>query len=116
MSEVLFQWAEEYFDPTGVRLNDRINRKVLIDSFLEYAGGPAGHGVTRTNFKQKIIAYCKFKGYDFNINRPNAEKTYYSDWKPLHPDESFIGDDDKSGGVEYFTVYSPEYEKTKKPF
>lgn len=116
MSEVLFQWAEEYFDPTGIRLNERLNRKVLIDSFLEYAGGPAGHGVTRTNFKQKIIAYCKFKGYDFNINRPNSEKTYYSDWKPLHPDESFIGDDDKSGGVEYFTVYSPEYEKTKKPF
>ena len=116
MSEVLYQWAEEYFDPSGSHLNDRIKRADLVASFFEYAGGPAGHGVTRTNFKGKIQAYCKFKGYDFNIDRPNAEKLYYSDWKPLHPDESFIGSDDKSGGAEYFKVFSPAKEKELKPF
>lgn len=116
MSEVLYQWAEEYFDPSGSHLNERIKRADLVASFFEYAGGPAGHGVTRTNFKGKIQAYCKFKGYDFNIDRPNAEKAYYSDWKPLHPEESFIGSDDKSGGAEYFKVYSPAKEKELKPF
>lgn len=116
MSEVLYQWAEEYFDPSGSHLNDRIKRADLVASFFEYAGGPAGHGVTRTNFKGKIQAYCKFKGYDFNIDRPNAEKVYYSDWKPLHPEESFIGSDDKSGGAEYFKVFSPAKEKESKPF
>ena len=116
MSEVLYQWAEEYFDPSGSHLNERIKRADLVASFFEYAGGPAGHGVTRTNFKGKIQAYCKFKGYDFNIDRPNAEKVYYSDWKPLHPEESFIGSDDKSGGAEYFKVFSPAKEKESKPF
>ena len=116
MSEVLYQWAEEYFDPSGSHLNDRIKRADLVASFFEYAGGPAGHGVTRTNFKGKIQAYCKFKGYDFNIGRPNAEKMFYSDWKPLHPDESFIGTDDKSGGAEYFKVFSQAKENELKPF
>jgi len=116
MSEVLYQWAEEYFDPSGSHLNERIKRADLVQSFFEFAGGPNGHGVTRTNFKGKIQAYCKFKGYDFNTNRPNAEKMYYSDWKPLHPDESFIGDDDKSGGAEYFQVFTPAKEKELKPF
>lgn len=116
MSEVLYQWAEEYFDPSGTHLNERIRRADLVTSFFEYAGGPAGHGVTRTNFKGKIQAYCKFKGYDFNIDRPNADKVYYTDWKPSHPDESFIGTDDKSGGAEYFKVYSPAKEQEIKPF
>ncbi|WP_289756984.1 hypothetical protein [Muribaculum intestinale] len=116
MSEVLYQWAEEYFDPSGTHLNDRIKRADLVASFFEYAGGPAGHGVTRTNFKGKIQAYCKFKGYDFNIDRPNSDKAYYSDWKRTHPDESFIGSDDKAGGAEYFKVYSPVKEKELKPF
>lgn len=116
MSEVLFQWAEEYFDPSGPHLNERIKRSDLVTAFFEYAGGPHGHGVTRTNFKNKIIAYCKFRRYDFNIDRPNADKSYYTDWKPLHPDETFVGGDDKSGGVEYFKVFSSAKEKEIKPF
>lgn len=120
MSEVLLQWAEEYFDPTGTHLNERISRKELWASFLEAAGGMQGHSVTRTNFKNKIISYCKYKGYDFNINQPQGRNTssqaFYSDWKPSHPEESFVGDDDKSGGVEYFTVFSPEKIKETKPF
>ena len=120
MSEVLYQWAEEYFDPTGDKLNTRLVRKELFLAFIEFAGGPNGHGVTRTNFKNKIIAYCKFKGYDFNINQPvdkKAEaKEFYSDWKRTHRDETFIGDEDKSGGVEYFTIYSAAKDKGSRPF
>ena len=116
MSEILYQWAEEYFDPTGTHLNDRIKRQDLINAFYEYAGGTSGHGVTRSNFKQKVQAYCKFKGYDFNTNKPNAQGAWYSDWKKTHSDETFIGIDDKSGGAEYFTVYSPDKEAELKPF
>ena len=120
MSEVLLQWAEEYFEPTGDHLNQRLIRKELFASFLEYAGGMQGHGVTRTNFKIKMIAYCRYKGYDFNHNRPidnkSDSKVFYSDWKKSHPDESFIGDEDKSGGVEYFTIYSAEKYKAEHPF
>lgn len=120
MSEVLLQWAEEYFDPSGDHLNQRIVRREMFISFLEYAGGPNGHGVTRTNFKKKIIAYCRYKGYDFNINKPIEVapdiKHYYKEWKAAHPEESFIGDDDKSASVEYFTVYSPDKHKEDKPF
>lgn len=120
MSEALLQWAEEYFDPTGPHLNQRIARKELWLAFLEGVGGLQGHGVTRTNFKIKIIAYCKYKGYDFNYNQPIDKKAdskiYYSDWKPSHPDESFIGDEDKSGGTEYFTIYSAEKYKAEHPF
>lgn len=115
MSEVLYQWAEEYFDPSGTRLNERISRKVVLDAFLEYAG-TTGHNVTRSNFKKKIESYCKFKGYDFNVNKTDKNGQIYSSWKPLHPTESFLGESDKSGGVEYFTVYSPEKEQELKPF
>lgn len=120
MSEVFIQWAEEYYDPSGPHLNARIPRKELFASFLEYAGGPSGHSVTRSNIKKKVQAYCKYKGYDFNIDRPMEiapdVKYYYADWKSEHEYESFIGDDDKAASVEYFTVYSRDKAKADKPF
>ncbi len=116
MGETFLAWAEEYFDPTGANLNERRERKEMWNAFLEYAGGMNGHGITRTNFRRKVESYCKFKGYDFNIAKPNDENVCYADWKPLHPEETFLGGDDKSGGKEYMTVYSPELEKTKRPF
>ncbi len=109
MSESLYQWAEEYFDPSGDKLNARLRRSDVLQSFFEYAG-TQGHGVTRTNFRKKIEAYCKFKGYDLNINKPITEhgnRVTYNDWKPINPDKSYIGEADKSGGIEYFTIYSP---------
>ena len=115
MSEVLYQWAEEYFDPSGTHLNERLSRKELYNAFIEYAG-TTGHGVTRSGFRKKIEAYCKFKGYDFNINIPNKLGQCYNDWKPTHQSESFIGDSDKSGGLEYFTIYSSTKEQELKPF
>lgn len=116
MGETFLAWAEEYFDPTGANLNERRERKEMWNAFLEYAGGMNGHGITRTNFRRKVESYCKFKRYDFNIAKPNDENVCYADWKPLHPEETFLGGDDKSGGKEYMTVYSPELEKIKRPF
>lgn len=125
MSETLLQWAEEYFDPTGSHINNRIPRKELFDSFREYAGGLQGHGVTSSNFKNKMKDFCKYKGYDFNrdkpIDKPNGGKIYYSDWKPAHEDESYLGGDDKSNSCEYFTIsiysYGPIPQNTEEdPF
>lgn len=125
MSEVLLQWAEEYFDPTGPNINTRIKRLDMFKNFLEYAGGPQGHGVTSSNFKNKIKDFCKYKGYDFNrdkpIDKPNGGKIFFSDWKPKHEDESYLGGDDKSNSKEYFTISQyvremPEVKNEEAPF
>lgn len=121
MSETLLQWAEEYFDPSGPNLNRRLARnKELWPAFCDFAGNPAQCGVTRSNFKRKIQAFCKYKGYDFNPDKPITLspdlKMYYADWKKAHPDESYIGDDDKSASNEYFTVFSPDKCSQDKPF
>lgn len=129
MSEVLLQWADEYFDPTGPNFGQRKSRnKELWPAFLEFAGGLQGHGVTRSNFKEKIKDFCKYKGYDFNrdrpVEKPNGGKVFFSDWKPQNPDKSYIGGDDKSNGNEYFTITSTKFglplasetEEDKDPF
>lgn len=120
MSEVFLQWAEEFYDPSGSHLNARLNRKDLFMSFLDYAGGPNGHGVTTSNFKKRLQAFCKYKDYDFNIEKPIEiapdVKVYYNEWKKSHPDEPYIGGDDKSNSQEYCTVYSAEKYKADHPF
>ncbi len=104
MSEVFFQWAEEYYDPTGEHLNIRENRYDILKNFLAYAGD-SRHGVTQSNISKRIHAYCKFKGYAFNPDKQDKAGRYFSDWSPSSPDETFIGGMDKSGGKEYFTVF-----------
>lgn len=107
MSEVFYQWAEEYYDPTGEHLNAREFRNDILKDFLSYAGD-ARHGVTQSNISKRIHAYCKFKGYAFNPDKQDKQGRYYSDWVPTAPEDVFIGGLDKSGGKEYFTVYSSE--------
>lgn len=114
MGETFLSWAEEYYDPTGDNLNERMVRKEIWTSFLEYAGGMSGHGITRSNIRRKIELYCKYKGYDLNIERPNDKGICYADWKPDHEDESFFGVADKAGGKEYITVYSPVADNAKQ--
>ena len=40
------------------------------------------------------------------MNKANKAGMVFGDWCKVHPDESFIGESDKSGGVEYFSVFS----------
>ena len=115
MSEVLFQWAEEYYDPSGPHLNATEKKAEILAAFFECAG-KTGHGVTSSNFSRKIKAYCRFKGYDFNPNQPNEQGQFYADWKPTHQSESFIGTAHKSGGAEYYTIFSPDKQKEIQPF
>lgn len=107
MSETFLQWADEYYDQSGPHLNERELRNDVFISFLEFAG-TSGHGVTRSNILKRIQAFCKFKGYDLNINKPNGKGQFYVEWKKTNPDDSFIGINDKSGGKEFFTVYSSD--------
>ena len=108
MSEILLQWADEYFDPSGTNINSRISKKLMFDNFVTYAGGSQGHGVNSSNFKRRMKDFCKYKGYDFNpakpIDKPNGGKVFFSDWKPKHPGESFIGGDDKANSCEFITI------------
>ena len=72
-------------------------------------------GVTPSNFRTKVVLYCDFKGYHFNVSRPNKSGISFRDWIEDHPGEAFVGEADKSGGVEYFGVFSLDFAK-KQPF
>lgn len=115
MSEVMYQWAEEYFDPSGTKLNERLCKQDVYNDFLSIAGDPRYHGVTPSGFTRKLQYYCRFKGYDFNPTKNNEAGMCYADWKPAHPSESFIGEPDKSNGKIYITVHCPDAEHPK-PF
>lgn len=115
MGEGFFQWAEEYFDPSGSKLNERVPRKEMYQAFVDNIGH-GGHSVSPTGFRRKLESFCKFKGYDLNIRSKDKSGRSYVDWRKKNKSESFIGLADKSGGAEYFTVYSPDEENNLKPF
>ncbi len=117
MSELFFQWAEEYFDPTGPNINERRNRREMFNSVLDFATGTANHGISNSNFRKRLEYYCRFKGYDLNVTKPEKNSGLpYNEWKPQNPDKIYVGKDDKTNGQEFYTVYSPEKEKQMKPF
>ena len=114
MGEAFFQWAEIYFDESSDKLNERIARKVMYDAYHS-AFPDSKFGVTPSNFRTKLVYYCQFKGLHFNISRPNKDGISFSDFKHSTPGESFVGLADKSGGVEFFSVFSPAVAE-KQPF
>lgn len=104
MSESIYQWAEVYFDASNHILNDRTPRKTMFDEF-KGSFPDSKSGISQANFKTKLKYYCQFKGYHFNPNKLNKEGKSFRSWVVNHPGESFIGEDDKSGGVEYISIY-----------
>lgn len=114
MGEAFYQWAEIYFDESSDKLNERLARKVMYDAYHS-AFPDSKFGVTPSNFRTKLVFYCQFKGYHFNISKPNKDGNSFSDFKRSNPGESFIGEADKSGGVEYFSVFSQAV-ADKQPF
>lgn len=105
MGEAFYQWAEVYYDENGSNLNERQVRKSIYDAFHSQFPD-SKFGVTPSNFRAKLVLYCQFKGYHFNVNKANKAGMVFGDWCKVHPEESFIGESDKSGGVEYFSVFS----------
>ena len=108
MSESIYQWAEVYFDPSGTILNSRVARGDMFADFKSHFPDQRS-GISTSNFKTKLCYYCQFKGYHFNPNKLNKEGKSFRSWQPNHPGESFIGTADKSGGVEYFSIYDTQH-------
>lgn len=107
ISEGFLMWADEYFSDQD-HFGTRIPRKVMQEAFFENSPDQR-KWVTPTLFKAKIRKYCEFKGYQFNPQRydPVTGLCMFLD-KDGNPD-----DDDKSGGVEFFTL---GYKEDDKPF
>jgi hypothetical protein len=100
MGETFLSWADEYFSDEE-KLNRRLIKKTLYDDYIKYSNLPPKI-VTPTAFKNKIKAFCTWKGYKFNLNLYDA-----TSGKPLYYDKDGKPDlDDKAGGIEYFSVYS----------
>lgn len=98
VGETFILWADEYYSDEK-RLNTRISRRMLYDSYLEYA--PEQRKFTSASaFKKKFINYCNLKGYVFNPGRIDPISG-----KPLYVDSDGKADmSDKSNGVEFFTI------------
>lgn len=99
VGESFILWADEFFSDEE-KLNVRIPRSTLYkDEFLEYAPDQR-KWITAPIFKKKFINYCTLKGYVFNPGRYDTTSGlpmfFDKDGNPVL--------DDKSGGVEYFSI------------
>lgn len=103
ITEDFISWADEFYS-SDEHINARLPRKDLTDKFFEYAPQQRKY-ITATEFKKKIVKYCKWKGYTFNPQRYDRVTG-----KPIYFDSDGRPDvDDKSGGVEYFTVGNKDW-------
>ena len=119
IGEDFMQWAEVKFacDTDGTPIDDFSalnNREARSDLWGDFVKDKphALKWVTSTNFKTKMKNYCKYKGFHFNPHKANRDGIDYGTWKKANPDKMFDGIDDKSGGVEYFTIASFAWGKT----
>jgi len=108
IGEDLLSWGDEYFSfdesTDSFQPNDNTNhpvpRKELYDNFIDKYPTQKRY-TTPTRFKKKIKFYCKYRKAVFNPGK------FYD------AAETMPGADDKSGGVEYFTIADRDYLKNK---
>ncbi len=106
IGENFLSWAEDYYDSNakygedGSPMLDRpINRNEVTEAF--YTAFPEQKKYTnRRDVKKKLKQFCNYKKYVFNPG------------KPLNDSQNW-GGDDKSGGVEYFTVSTEKLNKNQ---
>ena len=105
MTEEFILWADEYFSNDAHR-NVKIARRTIYENLIETVGVKRSQYYTPHGFKKKIKDFCRWKGYRFNPHKydPVTGEAKYFD-KDGNPD-----DDDKSGGVEYFTIADVDHE------
>lgn len=110
MGEEFILWADEYFSEDA-NINMKIPRKEMYDNFISMFPMQAKF-TPQTSFKKKIKAYCDYYGYVFNKNM------YDDKLQPLSFDKKTGTPiiDDKSGGVEYFTIGNEKFEWTDKRY
>lgn len=100
MGENFILWADEYFSDKN-HLNAKIARKYMYDDFLDKSAIKDRKYITPTSFKDKIKIYCDYKGYVFNPAMYDPISGLPTKLDPKSGDPIL---DDKSGGVEWFTV------------
>lgn len=128
MGENFLTWADSYFhwdDKTkSGNLNDRHSRFDLYTDFKNQNPTEIKY-TTPVRFKEKILAYCRYMGYDFNPKQRNKDGIdilqYYPKMVEQLPGGAlktsvirdgipvFIGKDDKTGGKEYFTLANKDF-------
>ncbi len=112
----LVKYCEYYSDPA--HMNHRIPRRTLFDEYCKDDVNARKFSNSTTEFKKRLVKYCEYKGYIFNPHKydPVTGKPCKFDRRSGNP---II--DDKSGGVEYFTVgdknyyMTPEYKILSEP-
>lgn len=104
IGEDFLAWADEYFSYDEANkcfiasdhINAQIPRKELYDDYiLKYPGKQKF--TTPTRFKKKMILYCDYRKAVFNPHK-------FFDREETRP-----GADDKTGGVEFFTIADKNY-------
>ncbi|NDV45820.1 DUF3854 domain-containing protein [Paludibacter sp. 221] len=105
MGESFLLWAEEYFSDEA-KLNTQLKRRELYEEFIVQFPEQRKF-ISATSFKERIKAYCKWKGYIFNKSRfdPISGEPLYYDKKS---GDAII--DYKTGGIEYFEIGTPDEE------
>lgn len=100
IGETFIAWADEFFSDSA-HLNARLVRKELYESLCSYDPNQRRYCPAQA-FKKKLVAYCRWKGYIFNPQKydpiSHLPSSVDRDGKP--------NIDDKSGGIEYFTIGS----------
>lgn len=112
MGEAFFSWAEAYFDKSGCHLNARIGRKEMSDEYHKTFPS-AKESIRAADFRRRMIAYCKFKGFHMNASQPSSDGDRFGDWRQSHQGESFIGEGYKSNSVEYWRICTDEFAKAQ---
>ncbi len=131
MGEEFLTWAEEYFapanvdmdstDPATTNLEVRIPRKELYEDFKNRLRGKMIDFYSPTRFGKCIRFFAQYKDYHFNPQLPNEQAQNCQDYLDAGG-STFIGKEDKSGGVEYFTIskvpidYPISYRQPKSPY
>lgn len=113
MGEEFLTWAEEFYsDGTNsspdafyqaANLESRISRKEIYDNFKGRLRGKMMDFYTTTRFGRCVKWFCQYKEYHFNPHKPNDQGFNIIDFLNSGG-RSFQGIEDKTSGIEYFTV------------
>ncbi len=118
IGEETLQWLDEYYgidefikpeNSSSENINKRIARRELWELFPKNCPNDVKY-TTANGFKKKILAYCHYRYLNFNPQKKSVEHNIdFIAFKSDFPDRLFIGQPDKSGSVEYFTIANDNY-------
>ena len=116
MGEDFMAWADEYFsadfndDDFGLqkRMNHQLVRREVYEDLLEKTPH-VRKWITPSSFSRRLKSFCKYMKYHYNPDRPNREGFEFADFIRENNRKSFIGEANKTNGVEYITIADDDY-------